>query len=263
MTRDRQIVKSRVATTHRVAKYGGFRLSEEALQELAEHHRTHPILLCINHDPMRDLHARVLGVEVVDLEDGEKAVDVEFEVDTDGWQEFEAECNAAGVKVGAMSYSTSEALGVVQSTRGNAHLSIAADAGDFSDEAIWEAAERLAQLGDVEAHRLYQFGAESICRVIIEFASSGLAGVAWSMFSSALYDAAKNIYGRRKQPTESELQIEFRVKREPDGTHEQILQIRTTHPEMMNEALEKMVDCFSAAAPRMYWDDESTGWTSK
>lgn len=126
------VMRARIATSHALDVYGGIRLAESALNQMAQQLKSGLVPMVFNHDYSKPLTALVLDAGVENLEDGEQAVWAEFDLPDDQWQEVEATFKNAGVP-GGMSFSTSEPVGSQSSA---AFMTVAADAHHYTDDSI-------------------------------------------------------------------------------------------------------------------------------
>lgn len=238
-----------------------------------------------DHNRMNQLGARCLRAEVVDLADGEKAVEAEFEVDADAWERYQAHLNEVGGPGGA-SFSGTEAIGELPprdpATIGQ--FAVFADAGYFSDADITAAAEELTGVGTVRTGRMYQFSAVQACRIVVEYvhtsggpdaATVGIE-IGIGLVINAIYDCIKHLLLRRPalpmyppppdvpapDPTQIEpAQIEIHTVTTPDGVTVQTFQIRTNDDAVVRRALDQIVEAATRPdRPVVEWDDEQGEW---
>lgn len=268
---ERKVITTRVASNHPLPAYGGVQHPDELLERLAEATRTGAIPLVINHDHAQSLHARCLRAEVVDLPDGYKAVEADYEVDGDVWDAFQDELRAQGVR-GGMSFTYAEYFSeLTPRDKGRSgQLSLVADAFHFRDEDIERAGEALTQVGSVKIGRLYQFNAAPICRVVVEYVqqSGGLDAAVKDIMigvaGSAIYDAIKRLLRGRSTTTtatESAPQLEIHVTTESDGASRQRLLLRTDNEEVIEHALNKFADGINRPEDILEWSETLQDWT--
>src|SRR5262245_16975594 len=100
-------VEARIASTHPVMKYGGIRLSEEALRELGTALNEGRTPMNFGHSPLEAIEVRDLVAKIVELEDGEHALEATFEVEEEAWKAVEGKFAAAGAP-GGFSFTASE-----------------------------------------------------------------------------------------------------------------------------------------------------------
>jgi hypothetical protein len=182
-------VRARIATTHPIAAYGGIRLGDSILHDMAKAIRTGAIPMHIGHDIRRPLMVSNVDAGVEQLKDGYLAAWAEFDVDADAWAEYEAERDAVGAP-GGMSFSATETIpGSVPTIE--AMTAVAADASHFDDTTILRAARELEPIGTAPAGRLYQFAFTPEAKVILDLVASVLAARAPRIITTALYDASK------------------------------------------------------------------------
>jgi len=124
-------VTARVASTHPVAKYGGVRLSEGVLRQMEAAFNSGTVPMNFDHSSLAPLQVQNLVAEVVDLDDGELALDATFEIEEDAWSSVESEFVKAGVP-GGWSFTAGEPQ--IRPPRGRKPLVVlSADAAVFSD----------------------------------------------------------------------------------------------------------------------------------
>ncbi len=173
---------------------------------------------------------------MVDLPNGYKAVEADFEVDADVWDAFQAELGEQGAP-GGMSFTYAELFAELapnDSTK-TEQFSLTADASHFSDDAIHDAGARLTEFGTVRVGRLYQFADLHTCRVIVEVVhdSGGLDPDLWAVtlgvISAGIYDAIKRLLRRRSSQPDDDAppQVEIHRSTTPGGASEQKLLVRT------------------------------------
>jgi hypothetical protein len=227
----------------------------------------------LQHDPARRVDSRVLKVEVVDLPDGFKAVEAEYDVDAETWRAFQQEVLDQGAP-GGMSFSCSEPL--VDLTPHNpgttVQLGLYADAAHFSDDTLVAAGEALAEVGAVQVGRLLQFSYFPACRIIVEYVhqsgglSPAMAGVTigLNLVSSAIFEAVRRLLSRRQPVSgtaEQAPQIEVHLIDEPGGVTVQTLKIVASDEETIRQALDRFIE--PAEHPDwgvVVWDPDASTW---
>jgi hypothetical protein len=192
-----------VTTTHPVDIYGGYQHPPGMLEQLADAIRTGAIPMQLEHDLTQTIDAKCLRAEVVDLDDGHKAVDAEFDVPL-------ATIEAVGDRKG-MSFAYSETIMMIpESYAGVPKLALFADPAHFDDAAIREASRILSPDGPVAAGRYRQFNAIPTCKVVVEYVheSGGVdgvtvaVGVGVGLVANAITEGIKGLLRRRRSPRE-------------------------------------------------------------
>jgi hypothetical protein len=102
-------VEAIVATDQPLAAYGGIRVDESMLHDIAEAVRSGSLPMLIGHDIRRPLNPTVLDAQVRQNSDGYKEVWIRFTVDADAWAQFEEELAASGAP-GGFSFAASEPI---------------------------------------------------------------------------------------------------------------------------------------------------------
>ena len=282
----RVVVRMRIATTHRVPAYGGVRLAPQILEQIAVAVRSGRTPMVAHHNRMNQLGARCLKAEVVDLDDGEKAVDAEFEVDADAWDRYQADLDETEAQ-GASRFSATEPMGELPSSdpASIGQFAVYADAGCFSDAEITAAAEELTGVGTVRTGRLYQFSAVQACRIVVEYVHTSGGGpdagtigieIGIALVSAAIYDCIKRLLAWRPSlpryppppdvpppdPTQIEpAQIEIHTVTTPGGVTVQTFQIRTNDDAVVGRALDQIIEAATRPdRPVVEWDDEQREW---
>jgi hypothetical protein len=112
-----------------------------------------------------------------------------------------------------LSVSLTKAPPLSQEWLGGPRVSIAADAGHFSEDLIRQSAEILGQQFDVSASALYQFNEAAPAKVVLDFAFEIFTEIGVGVAVAILYDAVKRLiskiggrsstsaWAREKQPS--------------------------------------------------------------
>lgn len=267
MPSERKTLKIVVATNRPIEAYGGVQLSEKVLEQLAEQLRGNLLPLVNNHDPMQQWEAQCLSAVVIDLPDGAKAVEAEFEVDATDWGALEADWVSINAP-GGISFAGGETIAELEAINpmGSGVLfNIAGDAAYFSDDSLEEAASKLTGLGSVKIQRVYQFAAAPACRIIVDFTNIALS-IGANTIAAALWAGLVHLLKHRKNAHKetSEIseptQIEFRKHRDTDGSIEQILQVCSSDPEVLKHALDRFPEAVERPEERLKWDEENHDW---
>lgn len=220
-----------VATSHRVAKYGGVSLADSALVQIVDALNQGRLPMIANHDWTRPVRTKELEAKLVILEDGERAVRLRGLAVRGDW-------DAAGL-IGGMSFSCFEALGRAEGPHPESPpLSLSADAGWFDDEAIAAASSVMCVLAPAKGARLLQFAAIDIARVILEIGYDLVLLLGPGLATSAVWDGLKHLLARRNSrpdmADESTTRIEL-VTSLPTGDVTGI--IDTSDPAIVSQAL--------------------------
>jgi hypothetical protein len=249
-------IRSRVATTHPIAAYDGFRLGDDQVHQIAQALEAETVPMQYNHDLARPSSAVVVAAGVEPTDDGYLAAWVEFDVDEDEWQRFKQECLAMGAP-GGMSFSI---VGTF-ANRGEPpyDLKIAADASYFDDDLLTAAArEALPDAVTVELARLYQFAWIPEPRVVIDIAEQILMSIPGNVFSSYLYDLASRfrarLLGHSSQPV-----FELRVRRTPACRSTKIKLVVKDDDEL-RRVMQEVPEILRVEAQAAYWDSTAVRW---
>lgn len=181
-----------VATTHAVDKYGGVKLSNSALRQIAEALNGGLLPMLGHHDWTKPVRTQEIEATLVELEDGEQAVRLEGFVNQADWE-------SVG-RIRGMSFSTFVPIGRADGLNPDAPaLKLSADAGWFNDEAIGEAASIMSELAPVEGARLLQFSAVDDARVILEMSYPFVLTLGVGLATNAVWDGIKHLLSRRQR----------------------------------------------------------------
>lgn len=177
-----------VATTHRVEKYGGIRLSEGALQQIADALNTGQVPMLGQHDWLRPIRTQRLRAQLVTLLDGERAVRLTGLVHS---QDREAVGDVSG-----MSFSTQLSIGRAVGLNPEAEpVKLSADAASFDDSVIATACSLMSAQAPAEGYRLYQFSALDDLRIILEMGLNLVVALGPELATSAIWDGIKLMLG--------------------------------------------------------------------
>lgn len=245
-------IRSRVATTHPIAAYGGIQLSESVLHDMAKALRTGAVPMHVGHDIRRPLATSNVDAGVEKLEDGYLAVWAEFDVDADAWAEFEAERDASGAP-GGISFSATEPITRDEQVR-QAVVAVAADASYFDDSTILRAARELELVGTTGAERLYQFAFTPDPKVVLELATSVVTSHRPKVLADALYNAAR-IFIRPGLPTTYNISL----RESPDSPSSLRVHLSTDDAEVLRHALSQIPSLLRTAARATYAFSSKTG----
>ena len=235
-----------VATDQPVSAYGGIRLGESALHDVAEAIRSGSLPMLIEHDIRRPLNPAILDTQVRQRSDGYKEVWIRFAVDADAWAQFEAELAASGAP-GGFSFAFSEPIADLPALAAESVVPVAleADASHWSDEDLLAAAEDLRAIGSVHVGRRYQFALEPLAVVALTLV---LAPILTGLITNTLYDGLKRFLrpGRRTI-------FQFRVERQ-DG---RIVDARleTDEPDVLRHAI--------GAFDRLVYPEQLNEWDER
>lgn len=249
-------LRARVATTHALPAYGGIRLAESAIRQLADQLATGDVPMTYQHDPVRPVTCMNVTAGVEKTEDDEFAAWIEFDVDEDEWELYDQERQKAGAP-GGWSYSTVNNF----ARRGQPpyDIEIAADASYFDDNFLLSAAaESLPDELTVALAHLYQFSWTPDPKILIDLAHAMLMSIPANLLSSYLYDFARKfkpkLAGDSRTPT-----FEIRVRRKP-RSKTTIIKITTTDDHGLRQAMEGVPEILCAEGETAYWDDTNHRW---
>lgn len=240
-------VIARVASTHPVEKYPGWRLSHEALLLLADKLNSGGVPVLFDHEVGDPIPVSNVDAAVVKTDDGEFAVEASFDVDSEIWASVQSRFKAAGVRGG---FSFSATVPQRASSSGLAERAvIAADAAAWSDAERDEAQRILDEVVPTASARLFQYSAVEIATVILHLSESVGLGV----LGSAAYDALKALVRTRKAPTRIEIRRDA-----PDGSSVTAV-ITTDDPSVVDTALESLPEVQTSPIhykpPERLWSD--------
>ena len=258
----------RITTNHPIPAHGGLRLPDHILEALAEAAGKDQIPMVINHDRSKPLNSRCIRVAVVDLPDGFKAVEGEFEVDADAWASYEEGLRATGAP-GGMSFTFADMFLEVTAKVSEESVSfeLAGDVGYFDDATLAEGARQLASAGTVRVGRLYQFSYEPACRIIIQIQQGGapplvqgaIAAISGTL-SIVLYNCLALLLRKRRASATSPTQIELHTRQDPDGSTSQVLQVRTDSEDVLKHAIDKLCDAMTRPDKHLEWESDLDDW---
>ena len=239
-------VRARIASTLPVARYPGWRISREALVQMATELVAGTVPMVFEHDVTDRLNADIVAAEVVDIGDDEAALEAEFEIDADAWQRLQDRFQAAGVR-GGFSFSAASTQAVPADGLAPA-VTIAADAAAWSDAERLEAARSLAAVAPTQIDRLFQYSAIELAAVFLILKDVGLG-----VLGNAAFEALKSLMSRRPEVV---TRIEIHRPR-ADGTVAKAVVV-TSDPEVVRVAIEAL-----APAPLgdiAWYDTEKRLW---
>ena len=187
-------IRARILTTHRVEKYGGIRFGREALERAAEQINSDgsAMSLMVDHDASRPVRQRNQRASVVELDDGEYALEMTAEVVDSDWREAEG--------MQGMSVAHHEPLGSVDGPfPTNEHIELSAEASVWTADQIALACEHMSVVAPVDGFELMQFARHANRRVIVRLprelvvqTTAGLLVVAISNGVGALVGSGDN-----------------------------------------------------------------------
>jgi hypothetical protein len=246
------VVSAVFATTHRVAKYGGFQLRREQLEVLQGRINAGQVPMVNNHSALQTLDATYIGSDVVETEDGEYALQVNFAIEEAAWKSIESEWHAAGVS-GGFSVTVS---GVQEKLSGPSEqpMILSADAAAYSDEARAKAGRLLSQAGAVEVRRLYQFGSVELARIALELLPSFLIGISSGLITHLIIDAVGGLVAEAPEPSVIEVRLQNH-----DSSYKTAV-IITDDPEVVRAAIESLDTAASGDARVQEFDSEKRLW---
>jgi hypothetical protein len=249
-------LRARVATTHPLPAYGGIRLAESAIRQLADQLATGGVPMTYQHDPVRPVNCMNVAAGIEKTEDGEFAAWIEFDVDEDEWQLYDQERQKAGAP-GGWSFTTVDNF----ASRGQSpyDIEIAADASYFDDDFLLAVAgEILPGELTVTLGRLYQFSWVPDPKILIGIAQTTLMSIPANLLSSYLYDFARKfkakLAGDSRMPT-----FEIRVRRQRRSKTTTI-KITATDDYGLRQAMESVPEILRQEGKTAYWDDTNHRW---
>jgi hypothetical protein len=230
-----------VTTSHRVEKYGGVALADEALQQIVDALNAGTLPMIGHHDWTQPIRTKDVEAALVTLDDGERGVRLTCLVDERDW-------NSIGPAYG-MSFTTTEKIGRADGPHPEKDpLALSADAGWFDDETIAHAASIMSEVAPVDGGRLLQFSAIDTARVVLEIGYSTVVALGPGIATNAVWDGIKFLLTHRKRrqgfdglPSRIELSTDLAA-----GTVIGI--IDTSEPEVAKYALNAYSKAVEAAA---------------
>lgn len=253
----RVIKKCIVITNEPIEAYGGVRVSDTVLEQIAENLRRNRITMHNQHDTRQPVDSWCLRAEVVDLPDGAKAVEADFEVDSEQWDAVLSEWRTMGAP-GGLSCTCIEALRPAP----GAHMALAADVYYFEDEEIVEAADIMSVAGPTSAQRMYQFAAVPPPHIVVDL-TAALACIPISILAAAVYDGLKYLLTKlahRGKESVDETQIDLQIQSKAEGTVNRILHIRTSNEEVLKHAIDRIGDAIESPTSLLIWNEEDMDW---
>jgi hypothetical protein len=258
-----------VATTHPVSKYGGFQLSEQNLEQMVAALSSGKLPMLGHHDWSKPVRTRNVLASVVTLEDGEKGVRLECEVQSQ-------DLDAVG-EIGGMSFTTFAPLGRVEGPHvGQPDLRLSADAAAFSEADIARASELMAEIAPVEARLLFQFNALETARFVLELGYIVVLTLGPNLAASAIWDGVRHLIIHRRHSPELGAKTRIEMVTPLSDGREVIGLIDTNDPETARLALRTYARSVEIAAganePRVViqwqaehqeWDNGSSGGTQE
>jgi hypothetical protein len=224
-------VKGRIATTNIVGKYPDWEIPPSVLEAMAEELRKGRLPLLFDHDLTQRLDGRVVEAQVVDTDDGHRAVEVELDVDAETWESVDARFKEAGV-LGGFSYRAT-AIQEPSPSRLPASVVIAADAAAWSDDDRKEAASLIEAAAPTDAAYLFEFSAIEIATILLV-----LEGIGIGVLGNGAYDAIKKLVSKRQQVAPTRIEVH---ERRADGSEQKAVLI-TSDPELAAEALKQLAE---------------------
>jgi hypothetical protein len=192
-------IKHELATTRRIAAYGGVQLDASVLVQLTDALREGSLPFDVNHDLRRPFPIQVIDAGVDELEDGEQGAWVTFEVEEEVWEARQRELKLLGAP-GGFSFAYGIPL-FVPAEGERPDIRISADAAHFLDLELLEAAMSLSEVAPTEADRLYQFSAVSIAKITLETAQYLWATMPAAVLAAVIVGAVGRLFRSRKDPT--------------------------------------------------------------
>lgn len=249
-------VRAIVATTHPMQAYGGIQLAQSVIRQLADQIAWGGIPMRYHHDLSRPVTGTNVIAGVEQMDDGEYAAWIEFDVDEDEWGLFEGERLAAGTR-GGFSFSTAEPY----ASRGKPpfDVEISADAAYYDDKFVQGAAtECLPKELTVELARLYQFSVAPDPKIVIDIVETVIVGISLNLLSAYLYDFLHRCKGKvsRGSPTPT---FEIRMRRTRRSTNTTV-KIEATDDAGLRRAMESLPDILSVEGRTASWDSSAHGW---
>jgi hypothetical protein len=242
------IITTTLATTRRIAKYGGVQIAIEALEQMRDQIQRSDGPLHMNHRAAGSLQSKILGARIERISDAEHALLADFEVDEDDWAAVESDWKAAGAP-GGFSVAVTEAQEEINGAPGPAAVLIS-DASAYTDEDRAEAARLISEVSSIQVLRLFQFSEPEFAKIALEFSREVGAGL--------LVSAICFLVGRRSGVSHVEMR-----RIEPDGTITTAV-LDTDNPEIVRAAAQSLDshDPRSLSALLIY-NEETDSWEAE
>ncbi len=239
-----------IATDQPLPAYGGIRVDESVLHDIAEAIRSGSLPMLIGHDIRRPLNPNILDAQVRERQDGYKEVWIRFTVEADAWAQFEEELAVSGAP-GGFSFAISEPIADLSALADEPATPVAleADASHWSDENLLAAAEDLRALGSVHVGRRYQFAFEPLAVVILTI---GLTPILTGLITNALYDGLKRFLRPERRTI-----FQFHVERENGSVVN--ARLETDDPEVLRHAISAF-DRLVNTSQLNEWNDLEQAW---
>lgn len=238
-------IEAIVTTSHPVAAYGGVKLDDAVLDQVARALAAGELPMLNSHDVRRPLWSKVHEARVRDRDDGFKEVWARILVERDSWNEYESDRLAAGAP-GGFSFSATEPIAVLPSSsdRDDAPLMLAGDAAHWSDDELLNARAVLSGVGEVSVARRYQFAQTPEAVLVLVIALPELTG----LLSNAAYDGLKRLFNEDRRTV-----LHLHVK---DGDQEVVARLETDEPDVLDDAIEFLGEALSDGPTILAWDGE-------
>jgi hypothetical protein len=190
----------------------------------------------MDHKVLDSIDAKIHGVRIEQMSDGEHALFVDFEADEDAWKAVEARWDAAGVPGGfsvAVTQHQEKLDGPVVSP-----VRLISDVGTYTDRDRAAAAEILSETAPVEVLRLYQFSDLEFAKLVIEFGRE--------VGAALLSGGVMYLVGRHQGTSH----VEFRSE-ESDGSVTTAV-LDTADPEIVRAAAQKLDQTDQVETPLVF-----------
>lgn len=243
-------VSAIVASTHSITKYPGWEMPPGVLEQMALELKKGEVPLLFGHDVTQPLDGRVTDARVIETEDGHQAVQVDLDVDAAEWRTVEDRFSDAGVP-GGMSFRAT-AIETPPSSGERAVVTIAMDAGAWSDADRASAVATLDAVAPTEGAALFEFSVVEVVAILFV-----LQNVAMSVLGNATYDAIRGLFGTQKRGTSTRVEIKTTNARGDVST----AVVETDDAEVAIAALKQLEA--AEPAPLVVYDQESERWVSQ
>jgi hypothetical protein len=235
-----RVVEGFIATTERARTYGGVRLADSLIQQIADEVRSNGVQFQAMHDARQHLDANVLDVQIRPVRDGVSGVWARLEV-ADNWND---DWSGFSISVKEPVFKAEDPM--------KPALFVSADAGHFETVDLRQLGEALRDEFSVSTARLYQFSMEVPAKVIIEIVMNALVNLPANLLGSYLWDNLKVWFlPRGKGPSVFEFHVKDRVT-EIKGL------VETSDPEILREAMSGLTDVVRAARSTSSFEYDKT-----
>jgi hypothetical protein len=241
-------VEAIVTGSRPMEAYGGLRIADEALEQIATQIRSGKAPMIFEHDPRRPVGATVLDAGVRGTRDGFKEVWVRFRVDAEAWDEYQRDLTAKGAP-GGFSFSGATLLTTLPGPPSAQPIALAADAYQWSDDDLLAAARELQRVATVNVSRRYAFALVPDAVVVVQLA----VDLGLNLIASALYDALRQFIRPRRRTI-----FELRLERSRESASI-TARVETDDADVLRQAVDALTQVASESG-LLFWNSEAAEW---